>query len=93
MRAGNLSASNLSSPASAKAAYDIAHQDMTNEVGYDISQTLPPGDGILRFTNGEPVTAESKIYQTQQATSYQNQALQLYNSEVAKKPPPGRDTE
>lgn len=104
LRINNVSGSNLTSPMAVKAAYDIAHANLIDgmgaetggsgmvnvSVGYDISQTLPPGDGILRYANGgEPVTLESQAYWKQQATSFQNQALQLYNSEAAKGMPPG----
>jgi len=103
MRANNISASNLTSPAAAQFAYDFAHANFADGMGsetsgsglvnsavsYDISQTLPPGDGILRYSSGETVTPESQAYWKQQATSFHNDLLKLYNAEVAKKTPPG----
>lgn len=84
-------ASDPSNPLWAKAADELAHHNfnVNTDIGYDISQTLPPGDGILRYSSGEPVTAESQAYATQQGKSYQNQVLQLYNSEMAKGTPSG----
>jgi len=104
MRVNNVSGSNLTSPVAAQSAYDFAHANLTDgmgaetggsgmvdvSVGYDLRGTLPGGDGILRYSNGgEPVTPESQTYWKQQATSFHNDLLNLYNSEVAKKTPPG----
>lgn len=78
--------SDPSSPEVAKLAYDMAHANLTDGQGVggliDISGTIPGGS--VRYTSGEPVTEESKAYFTQYATSYQNTATKLYNSEVAK---------
>lgn len=75
----------------AEAADALAHHDFNvdTDVFYDISGTAPGGDGILRYSSGEQVTAESQAYATQQGNSYQNALLQLYNSEISKKTPPG----
>lgn len=75
-----------SNPLWAKAADELAHHDFNvdTDVLYDISGTAPGGDGILRYSSGEPVTAESQAYATQQGNSYQNALLQLYNSEMSK---------
>lgn len=86
-----------SNPLWAKAA-DAAAQhafNVSTDVLYDISHTMqgasgnPTIDGILRYSSGETVTVESQAYATQQGKSYQNQVLQLYSSEMAKKTPPG----
>jgi len=71
----------------AKAADELAHHDFNidTDVLYDISETASGGDGILRYSSGEPVTAESQAYATQQGNRYQNALLQLYNSEMSKK--------
>lgn len=80
-----------SNPLWAEAADELAHHDFNvdTDVFYDISGTAPGGDGILRYSSGEPVTAESQAYATQQGNSYQNALLQVYSSETSKKTPPG----
>lgn len=102
-RINNVSGSNLTSPEAARFAYDYAHSNFTDgmgaetggsglvnvAVGYDIRGTLPGGDGILRYTSGEPVTKESQAYWKQQTQSFQKDLLHLYNSEMAKGTPPG----
>jgi hypothetical protein len=99
----NVNSSNLNSGASAASAYNETHATLIDGmdtgtvggdfvnivVGFDISQTLPPGDGILRYSSGETVTPESRAYFKQQAASYQSQALKMYDSEMAKGTPPG----
>lgn len=84
-------ASDPSNPLWAKTADELAHHDFNvdTDVLYDISGTVPGGDGILRYSSGEPVTAESQAYATQQGSNYQSALLQLYNSEMAQKTPPG----
>ena len=61
-----------------------AQHDFTlgHDVGYDYSGTKPGEPG--RFLGGEPVTAESKAYMTQQTASYQNQLRDMISSEKAK---------
>lgn len=60
------------------------------DVGYDFSHTMPGAsgnptiDGILRYSSGEIVTAESRAYVTQQTASYQNQLRDMISSEKAK---------
>lgn len=60
------------------------------DIGYDISHTTPGAsgnptiDGILRYSSGEIVTAESRAYVTQQMVSYQNQLRDMISSEKAK---------
>jgi hypothetical protein len=48
-----------------------------------------PNDAIS-YSNGEPVTAASQAYYTKQATLFQNQLLQLYNTEKANGTTPGQ---
>ncbi len=83
-----------SSPAIANFAYTMAYADNTDGGGgggaMDISQTLPPGDGILRYSSGETVTVESKAYFTREETRYRQERMHLYESEVAKKHPQAR---
>ena len=82
-----------SSPIWTAYAENVAHADLTDGMGggglLDLSGTLPGGDGVLRYSSGEPVTAESKVYFTQQATHYRQERMHLYDLEVAKKTPPG----
>jgi hypothetical protein len=61
-----------------------AQHDFTlgHDVGYDYSGTKPGEPG--RFLGGEPVTAESKAYMTQQTASYQSQLREMISSEKAK---------
>ncbi|MDP2779962.1 hypothetical protein [Devosia sp.] len=61
-----------------------AQHDFTlgHDVGYDCSGTKPGEPG--RFLGGEPVTAESKAYVTQQTANYQNQLRDMISSEKAK---------
>lgn len=60
------------------------------DIGYDISHTTPGAsgnptiDGILRYSSGEIVTAESQAYVAQQTASYQNQLRDMISSEKAK---------
>lgn len=69
-----------------------AEHDFTKnpDVVYDISHTGPGAsgnptiDGILRYSSGEIVTAESRAYVTQQTASYQNQLRDMISSEKAK---------
>lgn len=84
-------ASDPSNPLWAKTADELAHHDFNidTDVLYDVSGTVPGGDGILRYSSGEPVTAENQAYATQQGSNYQSALLQLYNSEMAQKTPPG----
>jgi hypothetical protein len=89
-------AQTISDPSSSVwAAYaeNVAHADLMDGMGggglIDLSGTLPGGDGVLRYSSGETVTVESKAYFTQQATHYRQESIQLYDSEVARKTPPG----
>jgi hypothetical protein len=84
--------SDPSNPIWAKGLDEYAHHafNVNTDVLYDISHTMPGAsgnptiDGVLRYSSGEPVTAESQAYATQQGNSYQNQVLQMYSSEKAK---------
>ena len=93
MRELALRVGDASSPAIANFAYTMAYADNTDGGGgggaMDISQTLPPGDGILRYSSGETVTVESKAYFTREETRYRQERMHLYDLEVAKKTPPG----
>ena len=84
-------ANDPSNPMWAKTADQMAHHTFNEDTDllYDITGTIPGGDGILRYSSGEPVTAESRAYAMQQGNRYQSALLELYNSEVAKKTPPG----
>ena len=81
-----------SNPMWAKDVDSYAQHDFTagTEVLYDISHTMPGAsgnpkiDGILRYSSGEPVTAESQAYVTQQTADYQNQLREMISSEKAK---------
>lgn len=76
----------------AKWVDEYAEHDFTagSDIGYDISHTMPGAsgnptiDGILRYSSGEIVTAESRAYATQQTASYQNQLRDMISSEKAK---------
>ncbi|MDP2779957.1 hypothetical protein, partial [Devosia sp.] len=80
-----------SNPMWAETADQMAHHTFNKDTDllYDITGTISGGDGILRYSSGEPVTAESQAYATQQGSNYQSALLQLYNSEMAQKTPPG----
>jgi hypothetical protein len=84
-------ANDPSNPLWAKTADQMAHHTFNADTDllYDISGTVPGGDGILRYSSGEPATAESRVYATQQGNRYQSTLLELYNSEMAKNTPPG----
>lgn len=79
-------------PRWAKSVDDYAQHNFTagSDVLYDISHVMPGAsgnpkiDGILRYSSGEVVTAESKTYATQQTASYQNQLRDMISSEKAK---------
>lgn len=81
-----------SDPQWAKSVDFYAEHDFTagSDIGYDISHTMPGAsgnptiDGILRYSSGEIVTAESRAYATQQTTSYQNQLRDMISSENEK---------
>ena len=81
-----------SDPMWAKSVDFYAEHDFTAnpDVLYDISHTAPGAsgnptiDGILRYSSGEIVTAESRAYVTQQTASYQNQLRDMISSEKAK---------
>jgi hypothetical protein len=81
-----------SDPQWAKWVDEYAEHDYTagSDIGYDISHTMPGAsgnptiDGILRYSSGEIVTAESRAYATQQTASYQNQLRDMISSEKAK---------
>jgi len=83
---------NPSDPMWAKHVDFYAEHDFTagSDIGYDISHTMPGAsgnptiDGILRYSSGEIVTAESRAYATQQTASYQNQLRDMISSEKAK---------
>lgn len=69
-------------------AYDLAH---------DSSMTGEPVGGLLvpnaaapaMYVSGAPVTVASQAYFTKQNAIYQNQVLELYNTEKAKGTAPG----
>lgn len=86
-------ANDPSNPLYAEWLDGMAQQNFSTGTGedalLDISGTVPGGDGILRYSSGEPVTTESQAYQTQQVNSYKQAALELYNSEMTKGTPPG----
>lgn len=86
-----LFANDPSNPAWAEAADQMAHHTFNEDTDllYDITGTISGGDGVLRYSSGEPVTAESRAYAMQQGNRYQSALLELYNSEMAKKTPPG----
>jgi len=102
-RINNVSGSNLTSPEAAQFAHDYAHSNFTDGMGtetggsgmvnvavaFDIRGTLVGGDGILRYSSGEPVTKESQTYWKQQIQNFQNDLLRLYDTEAAKETPPG----
>ena len=77
--------SDPTSQATKQFAYDLAHPNLTAEQTgglIDITGTVPGGP--VNYTSGAPVTADSQAYYTQQATSYQKAASQLYDSAMAK---------
>lgn len=86
---------NPTSPELAQKAYDMANFAV-NGVGEAISGLVNPhfADGpnaiVTYASTGAPVTVASQAYYTQQATIYHNQALHLYNTELAKGTPPGQ---
>jgi hypothetical protein len=81
-----------SNPMWANSVDFYAEHDFTAgvDVLYDISHTMPGAsgnptiDGILRYSSGEPVTAESQAYVTKQTANYQNQLQDMISSEKAK---------
>lgn len=88
MRAMVLRDADVSSPATAKLAHDMAYADHTDGQGgggvVDVSDPFH-----TRYSDGNPVTDESKAYFTREEGRYRQERSQLYESEVAKKTPPG----
>lgn len=86
---------NPTSPQLAQEANEMAH-NAVNGVGEAVSGLVNlhisdgPNAPITYASTGAPVTVASQAYYTQQATIYQNQALQLYNTDLAKGAPPGQ---
>lgn len=81
-----------SNPMWAKNVDFYAEHDFTGglDIGYDISHTLggasgnPTIDGVLRYSSGETVTAESQTYATKQTSDFQNKLREMIGSEKAK---------
>jgi hypothetical protein len=94
LRAMVLRDEDISSPATADLAHTIAYEDLTRGGGVggllDISGTLPGGDGILRYSSGEPVTEESKAYFNKEEARFRQERIKLYESELGKGTPPGQ---
>ena len=86
-----------SNPMWAKTVDSYAQHDFTagSDVLYDISHTMPGAsgnpkiDGILRYSSGEFVTAESRTYATKQTADFQNKLREMIGSEKAKGTPAG----
>lgn len=76
----------------ADAAYAMSHDNsMTGQsVGGGISLAGKTPNDPISYSNGEPVTVASQAYYTKQNAIYQNQVLQLYNTEKAKGTTPGQ---
>lgn len=72
-------------------AYGLAHDDsMTGEA---VGGLLSPGTKATdpaTYASGAPVTVASQAYFTKQNASYQNQVLELFNTEKAKGTAPGQ---
>jgi hypothetical protein len=75
--------------------------DMAYGMSHDNSMTGSPVGGLvsiagktpndaISYSNGEPVTVASQAYFTKQYASYQNQVLQLYNTEKTNGTNPGQ---
>lgn len=75
----------------AKYAYDLAHDNsMTGEA---VGGLVWPGATLsdpVTYVSGAPVTVASQAYFTKQHAIYQNQVLELYNTEKAKGTAPGQ---
>ncbi|HZW25356.1 MAG TPA: hypothetical protein VFF26_07725 [Gallionella sp.] len=81
-----------SDPQWAKWVDGYAEHDYTagSDVLYDISHTMsgasgnPKIDGILRYSSGEIVTAESQTYATKQTANFQDKLREMIDSEKSK---------
>ena len=75
----------------AKYAYDLAHDNsMTGSpVGGLLSIDAKATDPAI-YASGAPVTVASQAYFAKQNAIYQNQVLELYNTEKAKGTAPGQ---
>lgn len=75
----------------ASLAYGLAHDNsMTGEpVGGLLSINAKATDPCI-YASGAPVTVASQAYYTKQNAIYQNQVLELYNTEKAKGTAPGQ---
>ncbi|MDP2779960.1 hypothetical protein [Devosia sp.] len=75
----------------ARYAYDLAHDNsMTGSpVGGLLSIDAKATDPAI-YASGAPVTVASQAYFTKQNAIYQNQVLELYNTEKAKGTAPGQ---
>lgn len=70
----------------------MAHDESMNgaSVGGGVSLAGKTPNDAISYSNGEPVTLASQAYYTKQNASYQNQVLELYNTEKAKGTTPGQ---
>jgi hypothetical protein len=80
------SLANPTSPLVAQNAYVMSHDESMNgaSVGGIVSLAGKTPNDPISYSNGEPVTLASQAYFTKQNASYQNQVLELYNTEKAK---------
>lgn len=72
-------------------AYGLAHDN--SMAGEPVGGLLAPGTRATdpaTYASGAPVTVASQAYFTKQNTSYQNQVLELFNTEKAKGTAPGK---
>ena len=83
---------NPTTPQTAQNAYLIAHDTSMNgsPVGGVVSIAGKTPNDAISYANGEPVTVASQAYFTKQYAFYQNQALQLYNTENSNGTSPGQ---
>lgn len=74
------------------AAYAMSHDNsMTGQsVGGGISLAGKTPNDPISYSNGEPVTVASQAYYAKQNAVYQNQVLQLYNTEKTNGTKPGQ---
>ena len=76
--------------AQAAEAYVTENMSAGNVGGLLRLTSLTDMNAPISYTNGEPVTVASQAYYEKQATSYQNQVRELYDTERAKGTPPGQ---
>lgn len=86
------SLANPTTPLVTENAYVMAHDESMNgaSVGGGVSLAGKTPNDAISYSNGEPVTLASQAYYTKQNASYQNQVLELYNTEKAKGTTPGQ---